>query len=277
MVISNFSSAVISNVTNFHYLALFVCHLFGNGSFRIAHIVYHPNVFDQRLLLQIDSICSDSIPLYLTDITQSFPISHQKSYNLDSILQMIFLNPANLADEIEQFGSANFALYRIFLFSSTTTMNQNILFEIHKRGIDTRTLITLYNESSVIVFIENSSQSNGNVNEQGTIFILNHKTNLENLNLYDKTFGVYERMESIDIYRIDFYDSPHKFRPSFYLYDAFINYCHFHLNGSFINTIWHNRYQPLFPPIYHRTVIENHRNYYLEASQDYKLIEDETL
>lgn len=187
-------------------------------------------------------------------------------------------------DEIERFGGENFALYRIFFFTSDieipTTMNQNICFEMQKHRLGTRTLILLYNESSAEVFIEHNSSERSNVNvdfEPEAILILNHGTNLQNMNLFDQTFGAYERMESIDIYRHDIYVYGQKLRPSFYLHDIFINYCHYHLNRSFINTIWSNRQGNSVPLIYRRTVLESNRNYYKEGTLDYKLIEDETL
>lgn len=283
MAISNFLPAPISTVSNFHCLALFICHLFADGSFRTVHILYHPNAFDHNILMQIDSICFDPIQFYFTNIIQSFQTPHQESDSIDDILQIIFFNPENMASEIEQFGGDNFALYRIFVFSSIeiiTALDQNLLFKTEKRIFDTRTLILHYNESNASVFIENSfsEQSIETVNSrQEPIFILNHEINLENVNLFDRTFGAYEQMESIDIYRINHYVSLLKLQPSLYLHDIFESYCHLHLNRSFIITIWIHKRNSLLPRIYHRTVIDNEqREYYKEESLDFKFIEDVT-
>lgn len=282
MVISNLLPAAISNVSNFHYLALFVCHLFGNGPFRTAHILYNPNVFDYNRLMQINSICTNPIPFYLTDTTQSFPKPYQENDNVDNILQLFFIDSENLAHEIELLDD-NFVLYRIFVFSSTDEIrkiDQKLLFETRNRIYDTRTLILHYNESSVSVNIENSlnEQSNEGVNlGQKAIFILNQETNHENVNLFDRTFGEYERMESIKLYRLNYYVWRDKLEPTSYLLDFFINYCHLHLNRSYINIIWKNKFNWSIPLIYHRTVIENQQPYYKESSRDYKFIEDETL
>lgn len=280
MGISYLLPMAISNVSNFHYLALFICDLFGNGPFRTVHILLNPKVFDHNIFMEIDSICSDPIPFYLTDITQSFEISDQKYDNVDNLLQLLFVDPENLAHDIELLGD-KLALYRIFIFSSIfmiKTMDQNLLFETQNRIFDIRTLILHYNESNVSVFIENcpSEQSNKNMkSRQAAIFILNQETIQNGVNLFDETFGEYERMESIDLYRINAYTSPDKLEPIFYLYDAFINYCHFNLKRSYINTIWKHLYNS-YSFIHHRTVIENPRTYYKEASLNYKLIENGT-
>ena len=280
MGILNVLPVVISNAPKFRYLAIFICHLFASGSFRTVHIVYHPNAFDHDILTQINSICTDPVPIYLTNIDQPFKIPYQKCDTFDNILQIIFLDPEHLADEIEQFGGENFALYRIFVFSSIDIINridQNLLFKTKNRILDIRTLILHYDESSVSVYIE-SEQSNENVIViQEPIFILNEETDIGIVNIFEKTFGVYERMESIDIYRLDYYYiSPNNLRPSLYLEDIFINYNHFQLKRSFINIMWLNKFNLAQSKIYHRNVIENPPKYYKEKTLNYKLIEDET-
>lgn len=262
-----------SNVSNFHYLVLFICHLFDNGPFRTVHILYNPNVFDLNLLMQIDSICNDPIPLYLTDITQPFQIPYQESDNVDNLLQLFFLDPNSLIHDMDLIGD-QFKLYRIFIFSSfdmIRKMNLSLFFETRNPAYDTRTLIVHYNESSVSVYIENSLNEPLN----GAIFTLTHEVNLEKVNIFDRTFGAYEQMESIEFHRWDYYTSSDSLKPNFYLFDQAINYYHLHLNQSYVCTIWHNIYNSTIPLIYHRTVIQNPQKYYMESSFDYKIIEND--
>lgn len=279
MAISNILPTATSNAPNFHYLALFICHLFGHGPFRTLHILHNPNLFDHRLLVEIDSLCSDPIPLYLTDISQPALSPWSEQDNVDNVLQIIFFDFENLATEIERSGD-KLQLYRIFVFQSIgilASMDQKLLFETKKRIYDTRTLVSHYNDSSVSIYIENNSndQSNGNVKlKQEPIFIFNQETSVDGMNLFDKTFGEYERMESIDIFRINSYTSPDELKSYPHLYDAFINYCHFNLKRSHVNIIWYRVFN--IPPskIFHRTKVESQRAYYKEWSfNNYKLID----
>lgn len=66
------------------------CHLFSEGQFRTTHIFYKPSVFDHAFITELNSICPEPMPLYLTDITQpwSWPWNqHDSSYN---VLQLNF-------------------------------------------------------------------------------------------------------------------------------------------------------------------------------------------
>lgn len=273
---------LISTVSNSYYLALFICHLFSSGPFRTIHILYDPAEFDQNILMEIESNCEDVAPLYLTDITRSFQISYQKSDNVDNLLQLFFFDAENLAHEIELVGD-KFGLYRIFLFSSLDVIrriNRTLLFGTRNRAYDIRTLIGHYNESRVSVYIEEnfneSSDRSGDL-EENTILMVNHEMNLEHLNLFDRTFGEYERMETIELYRLDYYTARDAFKPNWFLLDPLINFYHFQLNRSFIGIIWQDLKNPSTPPIHHRTLIANRPKYYKESSHDYKLVDNGTL
>lgn len=281
MAITNLLPIAATNAQNFHYLALFICHLFGHGPFRTLHILHNPNFFDHHLLIELDSLCPDPIPIYLTDISQPSLNPWSELDNVDNVLQIIFLDFENLATEIEQF-SDKFQLYRIFVFTSPeiiASMDQKLPFETKKQIHDARTLVLHYNSSSVSLYIEHNSndQWNGNVKlKQNPIFIFNRETNVDGINLFDQTFGEYERMESIDIFRCNPYISPDKLNPVRFLYDPFINYCHYNLKRSHINIIWYFVDNVLPSMIFHRTKIDNHQAYYKEWSREYILIENAT-
>lgn len=100
---------------NFQYLALFICHLFGDGNFRTVHILFKPTTFNFDLLMQIDSVCSEPIPLYLTDITQPWEWPWNQNDNPNNVLQFMFFEPKTLAKDGNQLKNG-FALYRIFAF-----------------------------------------------------------------------------------------------------------------------------------------------------------------
>lgn len=108
----------ISNPLNAHNLAIFICHLFIDGHFRYGHILNDPNVFDDRFISEIDSICVAKIPWLTTDITQSTSLPWPANEPTDHILQLIFLNSTQLANKIDEFKDY-LAFYRVFIFYSS--------------------------------------------------------------------------------------------------------------------------------------------------------------
>lgn len=41
--------------------------LFGHGPFQTLHILHNPKLFDHRLLIEIDSLFPDPIPIHLSE------------------------------------------------------------------------------------------------------------------------------------------------------------------------------------------------------------------
>lgn len=70
----------IQNVSKFHNLALFLCHLFIDGHFRHVHTLYDPKIFNGQFMAEINSICPVEIPWRLADITKP---SFQNVYTND--------------------------------------------------------------------------------------------------------------------------------------------------------------------------------------------------
>lgn len=90
----NIETVALSDLQpNILNVSLLICHLFAGGSFRMTHILYHPEVFDDGFFNGLDSACSFQLPKMKTDITTpqiTDPI-HLTDPQTDFILQMIFL------------------------------------------------------------------------------------------------------------------------------------------------------------------------------------------
>lgn len=114
-------SLLVANVSvsNFTNLVLFVCHLFIDGQFRHAQVLYDTQVFNDRFLNAFDSVCPVQIPIQTMDITQSSSQFSQSNDRTDHILQLIFFNPKTLIEQIHQFENL-FTFYRIFVFCLIT-------------------------------------------------------------------------------------------------------------------------------------------------------------
>lgn len=107
---------------NYHKLALFVCHLFIDGKFRTTHILFDPNIFDNLLISEIDSVCSDPIPLLTTDITKSSIGTAEEYAQHGPTLQLIFFDPDHLPKKTIRF-RRQLAFYRLFIFCTPDEMD----------------------------------------------------------------------------------------------------------------------------------------------------------
>lgn len=107
---------------NYHKLALFICHLFIDGKFRTAHILFDPNIFDNLLISEIDSVCSDPIPLLITDITKSSIGTAEEYAKHGPTLQLIFFDPDHLPKRTIKF-RRQLAFYRLFIFCTPEEMD----------------------------------------------------------------------------------------------------------------------------------------------------------
>lgn len=102
---------------NFLNLSLLICQLFAGGNFRMAHILYHPEVFDDRLLKAIDSTCPLQIPMMTIDISAPGISSSDQNQRTDHILQLIFLPRDQLKKSMDRINGL-LTFYRIFIFTS---------------------------------------------------------------------------------------------------------------------------------------------------------------
>lgn len=209
------SNALISsvpNILNFYNLAVFICQLLIDGRFRSGHILYDRNVFDSRLITEIESICPRQFPWQISDISQPF-IPPWESHKLtDNILQLIFCDPKFMSEEIDQF-EGYFIHYQIFIFSSideTDTEGPISVIKKLNRLLLRRlsTLVLHYNTENGLIHVhsiphiltDGSRKSEEPLDlDPRAIALRNQKTDIDNEDLFDRAFGNCERKQSIVI------------------------------------------------------------------------------
>lgn len=261
-----------SSHTSFHNLALFICHLFIDGHFRNAHILYDPNVFDAHLLNEVDSVCPVQIPWLITDVTQPRSVLWQNDNRTDHILQLIFFDPNHLEDEIHQ-SKHHLTIYRAFIFTSDVDeFNLRAPITLVKeldRGLGLKSLIVQYKSENV--------QWNGENDDLGEIFDGKHTKQGEmkdnrHGNLFDRTFGKFEQNLSICIRSYAFTKGKDaaSITPTVeqeYLYMS--NYFNATLDKSFVHMRF-GRLDNIFEPQVDTVVLRRQRKYYKELSLKYE-------
>lgn len=271
---------IISSVSNFRYLVLFICHLFGDGKFHTAHILFKPNTFDYELLTHIDSICPHPIPLYLTDITKPWDWPWNQSDNPNNVLQIIFFDPKKFTKDKKHL-KKGFALYRVFAFHSTDVTDMKTRTSIAKglrQFSDSNKLILNYDTKNVSVYID-YGLTGVQREKPKPIFIVNKNTNFKRVNLFDRTFGKYEQiqLQSVAIKQHiqgnSLKDIRRKINKNLHFdsYGYISNYFNTFLNKSHINLEWDHSTSN---GIVHRDlmVIPDHPKYYNEISETCALI-----
>lgn len=263
------SNILVPNISNFHNLALFICHLFVGGSFRYGDIIYDPNVFDGHLTTQIDSICPVQVPWQITDITQSTSSYRQPNERTDHIMQLIFFNPEHFAQEIDKFNEY-FTYYRIFVFLSRDEI------EMEKSMSVVRKLSPTFNSLSLFCNLENGSINVYWINRNGEISDLSIGLEDHNpgpMDLFDRTFSEYDRMQPLAIRVNSVFQkkrgqiSHHPIHGRQFVANWFLST----LNGTSINMTC----IPLRDPttaLFHQSVVPKHRKYYKELSLEYETI-----
>lgn len=253
---------------NFHCLALFICHLFADGNFRTIHIIFKPNTFSYTLLEHIDSTCVDPIPFHLTDISRPWVWPWNENDNPNNVLQLMFLDPKTLTEDTEQVKKF-FALYRSFAFSATDFIEPKTRTSIAKRlqkFSESNNLVLNFGAGNVSIYIDFDAQ------HPKPIFTMNKETNSLHCNLFDHTFGQYERMLSISVKN---FDSDYTFdgiqeRANYYLnFDPtyyISNYYNLFFNKTYINFTW------LRPVNVDLKLISDQPQYYKELPRTCKLI-----
>lgn len=198
----NISIFSVQTLPSFHNLAIFICHLFIDGHFRQGNILYDPKVFNDRLLVEIDSVCPSRIPWQSNDVTQLYLSDCHVSERTDHILQLIFFDSNDLMENIEQYQEC-FTYYRIFVFSSfddTKLNQQKSITKQLNRISSANMLIAQHNLKDDAVFIHSMSE-NENINDNSLQNIIYRCDECENKfwPSYGQTFGKYERDLSISM------------------------------------------------------------------------------
>lgn len=190
------------NSPNSYRLAVFICHLFIDGQFRLGHVLYDPKAFDGLLLNTIDSICPIQIPWQTNDIIRPSRLSSHVNDRTDHILQLIFFNPKYLAEQIDQYNEY-FTFYNIFVFSAPSD-------EISEEWLSVIANRKLILKSSLLVLDYNSGNDSvswfsANGHDSSKVKWLEHDqveagiTEETNANIFDQTFEQLERTRSIVI------------------------------------------------------------------------------
>lgn len=236
-----------SNALSFHNLAIFLCHLFIDGKFRIAHVAHDSAAFDIDFLTQIETVCSEPTPWSITDVTQPFKLSWNYKFRTDSILQLIFFNPNHLTEDIKRI-EKYFTFYRVFIFAASDEDQTKRIFSLIKElspGFSASTLILHYNTTNGSTFLNWLPINDYDYGEWRPREIIldpnvnsnqNRKTDFVfGTSLFDRTFGEYERNRTIAINAqratMDLINNK---------LDYEVIYYHFNLNQSYINYTYVN-------------------------------------
>lgn len=193
------SSLLDSNISenpNFHSLVLFICHLLTDGHFRSGHILYDPNMFDDRFITQMESVCSVQIPWLWTDVTQAPASPWQASDSTDHIFQLIFFDPRRLPDEIDH-SKSYFTIYRMFVFTSTLDeINLNTINQLDQ-DLGLKSLIAQHDSENDLLDVqwigENGELERVFNDEQHEQTIQGHTSDNRFEHLFDRTFGMFEK------------------------------------------------------------------------------------
>lgn len=273
MIVPKLLSTVASNISNFHNLALFICHLFIDGGFRHGHILYDPKVFDNHLITKIDSICLVKIPWLTTDFTQPSTLAWHHSERTDHILQLIFFDPNHLAEDIDKFKDY-FTFYRIFVFDSTAT---KIKTQQQPRKSIIRERNPVFNSSSLILEYNTDNDLvsvTGETTLNSTKYSIRNKS-IKYEHIFDETFGKFEQLRPIAVRALGVFRD--KGGQSTYdplhgqLYYA--NFFALNLNETYLNMTFApvGSFNGSWP---YKTVIQNKRKYYKELLLEFKPVDD---
>lgn len=186
-----FLHILASSTLNFRYLTLFLCHLFADGSFQTAQIVYDSNVFNENCLTQIQSTCFNSIALKTADINQPFTLPLIKHNRGDDVLQLIFFDSNHLGEKIDQFKDL-LNSYCVFVFPLTDDTNAQ-----EQYGL----INNLNSMSNKIALVLHYNVNKGTVyvyhDEKSAIITFDQDCGHDGVNFFDQTFGEYKRKRSI--------------------------------------------------------------------------------
>lgn len=179
--------------------------------------------------------------LYLTNINLPWEWPWNANDNMNNVLHLHFLDPNNLTDEMDQLEN-QIRYYRVFIFLSIDPIDseqQTSTFSMLRDLTDSKDLIVCYNARNVSIFIDSID-----ANEESSlklVYVVNRDTNYGQIDLFDRTFGEFERTQSIVIQRIshsdkslhgvDFYTH---FNPKVF----WMHFYYMHLNNTSINMTW---------------------------------------
>lgn len=267
-----------------NHFVLFICNLFADGHFRTVHILHEPKTFDSLdFLRQMDSVCSLPIPLYITDIisiTEPSIEPWNQNDTPNNVLQVIFITSKTLSHtNRDKIISKWFAFYRIFAFPSNDMIDgehEISVIETTHQLFGPNSMVLDYNAESLTVHIDNGHSIQNMCSKSHPILIVNQETDFKQLNLFDRTFGEYERKQTIAINVVAAYvtnaDSIPKINS---MAGALSKHYHLRLSPSFINVTLLNIHD-INGPRENKKVKLNPNKLYKELSDNYTVIDSET-
>lgn len=277
----------ILNVSNFHNLALFICHLFIDGRFRTSHILYDPIVFDDQLIGEIHLNCPISVPFLMTDITDPPSSLWHSNENTDHILQLILFDPDHLPKDIDHFNHL-LTFYRVLVLSShgESNVEHRISTLEQIKTLQHNNLLILHHDSMTgSIWLHQTSDTHALddradicLKDEKTPVLLNEMIKCEETNLFDVTFGEKDRtwMTTVSYF---FTHPMTKNRPSIptwngvpFIANLFIST----LNATYINQTNYHLENGVIKTHYELNVPKQHR-IYEELKIDYNSIDSKVL
>lgn len=181
----------IGNSLHFSNLALFVCNLFINGSFRSLNLISTTDDdFSHHFVREIDSICS--VPIVLLDYEKiPFLVSSTgaKQRN-DDILQLIMLDPDRLNGKLEYLDDVA-SYYRVFIVSSLYIVSTKISPML--RSLEPGSKIVLHSSIK-----DELNAYRSETIDSSSIYVKNPTGN-QTMSSYELLFGMHLKMRQLSI------------------------------------------------------------------------------
>lgn len=290
MTVSNLLAPNISGSSHFYNLAFFICQLFTDGRFQTGHIIFDPNVLSNQMITEIQSNCPRSIPWLTTDVTKPIPSLWQPDQNTDHILQLIFVNPEQLAN-INDPGGLLLTLYRAFVMCSANQNDVNSRIAMLKKSkmVQRSSLILHYNPLDGSMWIHRS-RNNGLFDDDTGVCLIDDAPSTqpredksgrcERKNLFDVTFGEHDRTWLITISYTEVHPMKETYdeRKLYEIWNGFqfiANLYISNLNAFYINRTEY-RVGKAISSVNHQIVRHNYHKFYKELTTDYNEISNET-
>lgn len=276
------SNLLAPNLSKFHNLVIFICHLFTDGQFRTGHILYDPGAFQvDRFMIEIQSICTRSIPWLLNDVTKPIELPWKPEERTDHILQLVLFDPDNLPKNIEDF-KILLTFYRFFTFS-VSSINGAELNNLEKfpESFFSNSLNLIHytsaNDSVCIYWIHKNDESNER--SVDTIHEQNHDMPK---NLFSTVFDTYEKnwLITIKLYMLTTCTSNENIKGITEIWNGspfFANFYFRNFNSTFIDLVklsCQDQNKDIAIASHELVRIKNERKFYKELTTEYEHIED---
>lgn len=224
---------------NFLNLSLLICSLFAGGNFKMAHILYDQEEFDDRLLIAIESTCPLRILKMTIEISAPRALESDEIGRTDHILQLIFLPRQDRAKVMKRIEEV-LTFYRVFIFSSTDEVNSEQKWMKDLKFVTNRnssTLLLNLNSSSGVVKLYNPSKNLSTAMEVD----LQPNRLQSDVDIFDNALGEKALVRDFAITYIDHVDcdsiNPGPMNALFKILKIFGNFYFHRFNMSYVDAI----------------------------------------